>query len=527
MATRGHLGGLALATPQAVRVLDAVGKAWIIVETVGVGQVEVEIAGHADTTVVVVNPGWGDAVQAAKAGLLEIADVFVVNKADRPGADRRPCAISRACSSCRPAHGWRPPIVRTVATTGDGRRRAVRRDRRAPRAPRVERRGRDAPARAAARRAARRSSPSSCSTRRGALCSGRAVRRARRRGRGAHDAIRTPRPTRCSLTERDRAPARARCSTTPRTGGSRRPTAWSTWCRRRRAAVRRARRRSPATSCSPPTSTAAEVARARAARRLLGPDVAGVRCSGSPSGSAREPATLDALLVRDRRPARARRPGCSAVDDLDASARRTRVAVPRRHRSVFATDDDAGVLDRRPRASAAGGRSATRSTPERARRGLGRRLVARRARARARGRAGVGAGRAGQRGVAARRRSPPASCRSAPRCCSRRRTRAIGSGAMADDLVLTEPHDGGVALLRLNHPPMNPLSQRAARRAARRRRAQLAADAVGEGGRRRRQREGVRGRRRHHRVRRPGRGARDRPTRSAPRSTRSPRSRGR
>ncbi len=69
MATRGHLGGLALATPQAVRVLDAVGKAWIVIETVGVGQVEVEIAGHADTTVVVVNPGWGDSVQAAKAGL--------------------------------------------------------------------------------------------------------------------------------------------------------------------------------------------------------------------------------------------------------------------------------------------------------------------------------------------------------------------------------------------------------------------------------------------------------------------------
>ena len=79
--------------------LDAVGKPWIIVETVGVGQVEVEIAGHADTTVVVVNPGWGDAVQAAKAGLLEIADVFVVNKADRPGARRdraRPRGHARA-----------------------------------------------------------------------------------------------------------------------------------------------------------------------------------------------------------------------------------------------------------------------------------------------------------------------------------------------------------------------------------------------------------------------------------------------
>ena len=79
MATRGHLGGLAIATPRAARVLDAAGKPWIIVETVGVGQVEVEIAGAADTTVVVVNPGWGDAVQANKAGLLEIADVFVIN----------------------------------------------------------------------------------------------------------------------------------------------------------------------------------------------------------------------------------------------------------------------------------------------------------------------------------------------------------------------------------------------------------------------------------------------------------------
>src|SRR3954465_11925514 len=87
MATRGHLGGLALATPEAVRVLDAVGFTWVMVETVGVGQVEVEIAGAADTTLVVVNPGWGDAVQASKGGLLEIADIFVINKADRPGAD--------------------------------------------------------------------------------------------------------------------------------------------------------------------------------------------------------------------------------------------------------------------------------------------------------------------------------------------------------------------------------------------------------------------------------------------------------
>ncbi|MEY4632829.1 MAG: hypothetical protein RLZ18_201, partial [Actinomycetota bacterium] len=82
MATRGHLGGLSLSTPEAIRMLDAVGREWILVETVGVGQVEVEIAGKADTTVVVLNPGWGDSVQANKAGLMEIADIFVINKAD-------------------------------------------------------------------------------------------------------------------------------------------------------------------------------------------------------------------------------------------------------------------------------------------------------------------------------------------------------------------------------------------------------------------------------------------------------------
>ena len=119
MATRGHLGGLSLATPQAVRVLDAVGKAWIVIETVGVGQVEVEIAGQADTTVVVVNPGWGDSVQTAKAGLMEIADVFVVNKADRPGAaGTESDLVGMLELSSR--HAWRPPIVRTVATTGEG-----------------------------------------------------------------------------------------------------------------------------------------------------------------------------------------------------------------------------------------------------------------------------------------------------------------------------------------------------------------------------------------------------------------------
>ena len=119
MASRGHLGGLAVATPQSIRVLDAVGKQWVIVETVGVGQVEVEVASQADTTLVVVNPGWGDEVQAAKAGLLEIADIFVVNKADRPGADATVSDLA-AMLELSPGSGWKPPIVRAVATTGEG-----------------------------------------------------------------------------------------------------------------------------------------------------------------------------------------------------------------------------------------------------------------------------------------------------------------------------------------------------------------------------------------------------------------------
>lgn len=119
MATRGHLGGLALATPQAVRILDAVGTPWVLVETVGVGQVEVEVAEAADTTVVVVNPGWGDAVQANKAGLLEIADVFVVNKADRSGVDDTVRDLLQMLELS--AHReWTPPVVTTIATDGTG-----------------------------------------------------------------------------------------------------------------------------------------------------------------------------------------------------------------------------------------------------------------------------------------------------------------------------------------------------------------------------------------------------------------------
>ncbi|HQZ34948.1 MAG TPA: methylmalonyl Co-A mutase-associated GTPase MeaB [Ilumatobacteraceae bacterium] len=121
MATRGHLGGLSLATPEAVRLLDAVGRRWTLVETVGVGQVEVEIAGKADTTVVVVNPGWGDSVQANKAGLMEIADVFVINKADRKGVEETRRDLEQMLELSDLAHeAWRPPIIAVIATEKSG-----------------------------------------------------------------------------------------------------------------------------------------------------------------------------------------------------------------------------------------------------------------------------------------------------------------------------------------------------------------------------------------------------------------------
>jgi LAO/AO transport system kinase len=118
MATRGHLGGISLATPEAVRVLDAVGKDFIIIETVGVGQAEVEITDACDTTLVVVNPGWGDAVQAAKAGLMEIADVFIVNKADRQGARQTVRELQQMLELSDAT--WKPEIVQTVATKDEG-----------------------------------------------------------------------------------------------------------------------------------------------------------------------------------------------------------------------------------------------------------------------------------------------------------------------------------------------------------------------------------------------------------------------
>lgn len=119
MATRGHLGGMALAAPEAIRVLDASGRDLVIVETVGVGQDEVDVAAATDTTIVVVSPGWGDAVQVAKAGILEIADVFVVNKADRDGAEvsARDLRQMLHMGAERP---WTPPVILTTASASEG-----------------------------------------------------------------------------------------------------------------------------------------------------------------------------------------------------------------------------------------------------------------------------------------------------------------------------------------------------------------------------------------------------------------------
>ena len=121
MASRGHLGGLSWATPQALRVLDAAGCDVILVETVGVGQSEVEISNLADTTLVLLAPGMGDGIQAAKAGILEVGDVFVINKADRDGATTTRRELRSVLSLAeRPEDAWKPPIVLTTATRGEG-----------------------------------------------------------------------------------------------------------------------------------------------------------------------------------------------------------------------------------------------------------------------------------------------------------------------------------------------------------------------------------------------------------------------
>ena len=119
MASRGHLGGLAATTPQVIRVLDAAGFDAVLIETVGVGQSEVEVAATADTSVVLIAPGMGDSIQAAKAGILEIGDIFVVNKADREGAETTVREL-RHMISLGQHEGWRPPVLKTVASLGDG-----------------------------------------------------------------------------------------------------------------------------------------------------------------------------------------------------------------------------------------------------------------------------------------------------------------------------------------------------------------------------------------------------------------------
>ena len=121
MASRGHLGGLAWTTPQALRVLDAAGCDVILIETVGVGQSEVEIAGLADTTLVLLAPGMGDGIQAAKAGILEIGDLYVVNKADREGADTLRRDLRSMLALAEHVEGaWKPPIIKTIASKGEG-----------------------------------------------------------------------------------------------------------------------------------------------------------------------------------------------------------------------------------------------------------------------------------------------------------------------------------------------------------------------------------------------------------------------
>lgn len=122
MASRGHLGGLSATAPSAIRVLDAAGFDVVLLETVGVGQSEVEVARLADTSVVVLAPGMGDGIQAAKAGILEIGEVFVVNKSDRAGADDTVRDLRRMVSlgDRTEPHLWRPPVVRAVALDGTG-----------------------------------------------------------------------------------------------------------------------------------------------------------------------------------------------------------------------------------------------------------------------------------------------------------------------------------------------------------------------------------------------------------------------
>ena len=135
MATRGHLGGMALAAPEAVRILDAAGYDRVVVETVGVGQAEVEVAAATDTAVVVLAPGLGDAVQMAKAGILEVADVFVVNKADRDGAHEVVRELTQMLH-LGAGRDWDPPVLSATATGHEGVEESGKRSRRTARTSR-------------------------------------------------------------------------------------------------------------------------------------------------------------------------------------------------------------------------------------------------------------------------------------------------------------------------------------------------------------------------------------------------------
>ncbi len=195
MASRGHLGGLSWATPQALRVLDAAGCDIILIETVGVGQSEVEIAAMADTTMVLLAPGMGDGIQAAKAGILEIGDLFVINKSDRDGADQvRRELRSMIGLSDRPEGAWRPEIIKTIASKNEGIDEVVGGHRPAPRAHHRQRRAGEAAAAPGTRRD--RGDRRDCAARAVARrARERRPRRARRRGdRGGERSLRGGRP---------------------------------------------------------------------------------------------------------------------------------------------------------------------------------------------------------------------------------------------------------------------------------------------------------------------------------------------
>lgn len=120
MATRGHFGGISLATEDAIRILDASATDYVIVETAGAGQSDIDVKGLVHTTIVVIAPGFGDEIQALKAGIMEIGDIFVVNKADMENADRSAQEIHSMVMMTEPGNGWSPRVIKTVALSGEG-----------------------------------------------------------------------------------------------------------------------------------------------------------------------------------------------------------------------------------------------------------------------------------------------------------------------------------------------------------------------------------------------------------------------